>query len=87
MADGVAKAGAMVLVLFVASGLLEGCIGPGNPAAIPGDVVQLDVALCKLEKDMGGPTITLLCPTSSSASAGVKVTMPRSQFLALSEGR
>lgn len=73
----------IALIAFAGAALhgLTGCGGTVNPAAIPGDVVQLDAAACKLVEDLGGPTIVYLCPTSSGGTG--KVSVKRTEAAAL----
>jgi hypothetical protein len=75
---------AKVLLLAIGfAGLtcLEACGPTAPPLTIANDVVKVDEAACKLEQDLGGPTVTLLCPFGTGpAMAKVAVrreTVPR----------
>ncbi len=75
--NGKLFAGALATIIAgcFAIAACEGCGPSVNPAAVPGDAMNVDIALCQLEKDLGGPTVPLLCPFG-------RITMPRAQYLA-----
>lgn len=74
LSTGIARAIAG-FVLLVVGGAQCGCGPSVNPAAVPSDVMNIDIALCQLDKDLGGPSVPLLCPFG-------RITMPRAQYLA-----
>ncbi len=73
-AGGLAAVGALVAFCFAAS-TCTGCGPTAQPSQLPSDVVNLDIALCQIDHDLGGPSIPLLCPFG-------RITMPRAQYLA-----